>query len=282
MTATLRPPGAVPPPARGVPAPAFDSLARPSAPLTPIPTFGPPGGKLDLPAPAPLPQAVNKELLVEHAPGSPVLEATAEAQPQLPSEALEPPAAARPAPASSDDALRSPAPARDALLKIGRFGVDSRTVVMALSALSGALLVAVIGLWLHSRKEVEPEAAPSAHVAPASAPLQAAPAGCKLLLPAARVAANIERTVPPSTSKIGNEGALALGIAESKTKGVGLRIDPNTLDVLPTFEEEGKEAVHGVVPLTRSGALAFFVDRDDRALHTRRTPSTRSRPSLWA
>jgi hypothetical protein len=40
---------------------------------------------------------------------------------------------------------------------------------------------------------------------------------------------------------------------------------------LPTFEEEGKDAVRGVVPLTRSGALAFFVDRDDHALHSAHT-----------
>jgi hypothetical protein len=145
-------------------------------------------------------------------------------------------------------------------------------VVMGLSALSGALLVAVIGLWLsHSRKGASPDALPSASAAAAPSPTQLAPLGCKLLLPAARLAANIERTVPPYASKIATEGALALGIAASKTKGVGLRVDPNTLDVLPTFEEEGKDAVRGVVPLTRSGALAFFVDRDDRALHSAHT-----------
>jgi hypothetical protein len=62
-----------------------------------------------------------------------------------------------------------------------------------------------------------------------------------------------------------------LGIAETKTKGVGLLVDPKTLDVSPLFEEEGKETVRGVVPLARSGSLTFFVDRDDRALRSAHT-----------
>jgi hypothetical protein len=92
-----------------------------------------------------------------------------------------------------------------------------------------------------------------------------------LVLPAARIASSIERSVTPYAVKIANEAGVALGIAASKTKGVGLRIDPNTLDVLPAFEEEGKEAVRGVAPLTRSGALTFFVDRDDSALGSAHT-----------
>ncbi len=157
------------------------------------------------------------------------------------------------------------------LVKIGRIGLDSRTVVMVLSALSGALLAAVVGLWwLHSHAEPAPSAASSARVAPAPAPA-ATLVGCKLALPAARVAANIERSVPPYAARIANEGALALGIAASKTKGVGVRVDPSTLDVVPAFEEEGKDAVRGVVPLTRSGTLGFFVDRDDKALHSAHT-----------
>ncbi|MEO6601251.1 MAG: hypothetical protein ABIQ16_15335, partial [Polyangiaceae bacterium] len=147
-----------------------------------------------------------------------------------------------------------------------------RTVVMGLSALSGALFVAVIGLWMsHSRTGASAEAVPSASSATAPPTAEPAPLGCKLLLPAARIAANIERTVPPYAAKIANESALALGIAASKTKGIGLRVDPSTLDVLPAFEEEGKDVVRGVVPLTRSGALAFFVDRDDHALHSAHT-----------
>ena len=281
VTATLRPPGAVPPPARGVPVPAFESAPRPAASMTPVPVFGPPGGKLETPAPPELPEVANKQLLVEpNAAPTPAL-----AEPLEALEALE----ARRTPtdpalseratqqsSSADDAKR-PAAYRDSLVKIGRIGLDSRTVVMALSALSGALFVAVIGLWLtRAHRSSAPDTLPSESPALASAnaadaSAASAPPGCKLLLPAARMAANIERTVPPYAAKIANEAALALGIAASKTKGVGLRVDPATLDVLPAFEEEGKDEVRGVVPLTRSGALAFFVDRDDRALHSAHT-----------
>ncbi|MET0794936.1 MAG: GYF domain-containing protein [Polyangiaceae bacterium] len=281
-TATLRPPGAVPPPARGVPGPTFDSSPRPSATMTPIPSFGLSGGKLEVPRNGALPSVVNKQLLSEPPPASiePALDSTLEVVQQVPTEARRTPVDALPAArpvlkSSAGDEARRPAAYRDSLVKIGRIGVDSRTVVMALSALSGALLVAVIGLWLsHAQKGTASGALTSASgiaAAAAAPPAASAPSGCKLLLPAARVAPSIERTVPPYASKIANEGALALGIAASKTKGVGLRVDPNTLDVLPTFEEEGKDAVRGVVPLTRSGALAFFVDRDDRALHSAHT-----------
>ena len=275
-TATLRPPGAVPPPARGVPVPAFDSSPRASAIMTPIPAFGPPGGKLATPRPAPLPAVVDKASLAAPSAVASALDSTLEVEQQVPPEArrtpVDPALAARPAlPSATNEEGRRSA-YRDSLVKIGRIGLDSRTIVMGLSALSGALLVAVVGLWLsHSRKGASPEPMPSASGAAAPAPPPAAPPGCKLLLPAARVAANIERTVPPYASKIANESALALGIAASKTKGVGLRVDPSTLDVLQTFEEESKDAARGVVPLTRSGALSFFVDRDDRALHSAHT-----------
>ena len=60
-TATLRPPGAVPPPARGVPA--LPVLEKRPAAMTPIPAFGPPGGSFEppaapsLPPPTPFPTA---------------------------------------------------------------------------------------------------------------------------------------------------------------------------------------------------------------------------------
>ena len=95
--------------------------------------------------------------------------------------------------------------------------------------------------------------------------------GCRLALAAAKIAASVERSVPPYAAKVEKTGDLALGIAETKTQGVGLRVDPLTLDVSPVFEEDGKDAVRGVVPLARSGSLTFFVDRDDHALHSAHT-----------
>lgn len=276
-TATLRPPGAVPPPARGVPVPALDSTPR--AAMTPVPGFGPPGGRVDTPLPAALPPVMNRALLAQAPPPSiePPLDSTLEVVPHVPAAARRTPVPAQPA---ARAALKSGADTehagrrapQDSLLKIGRIGLDTRTVVMALSALSGALLVALLVLTLSRSpsKGGSPEARPQASSAPApSAP--PVPPGCRVLLPAARIAQSVERSVPPYAAKIENAGALALGIAESKTKGLGLRIDSNTLDLSTVFEEEGKDAVRGVVPLTRSGSLTFFVDRDDRALRSAHT-----------
>lgn len=276
-TATLRPPGAVPPPARGVPVPALDSSPRST--MTPVPGFGLLGSKVDTPLPAPLPPVVNRALLAEAPPPSiePPLDSTLEVAARVPAEALRTPipplVAARAALKSSADAESNGRRTRqESLLKIGRIGLDTRTVVMALSALSGALLVALIALALSrsQSKNPTPEVRPQASNAPAPSAPPALP-GCRLALPAARIAASIERSVPPYATKVDKTSDLALGIAESKTRGLGLRVDPNTLDVSPVFEEEGKDAVRGVVPLARSGSLTFFVDRDDHALRSAHT-----------
>ncbi|HEX3776266.1 MAG TPA: GYF domain-containing protein [Polyangiaceae bacterium] len=325
-TATLRPPGAVPPPARGVPAvPALDSSSsfsfeKRSAVVTPIPSLGPPGGGFGavLPAglapriapatttplsatPAPvltpsineparsanaLPPVVNKALLQAEAqaPNSqappsiePPLDSTLEVMPTVPPEArrtpVEPLLAARaPLNSASEDVLAR-ALSRHSLVKIGRFAVDSRSVVMALSALCGALLVALVAVFLTQNHANYVAPAPSASALASTPPTPLPAPGCRVTVPAALIAANVERSVPPLATPItaGSEKALALGFAATKTKGVGLRLNPDTLDTAPAFEEDGKDAVRGVVPLTRSGSLAFFVDRDDSALHSAHT-----------
>jgi hypothetical protein len=270
-TATLRPPGAVPPPARGVPVPALDSSPR--ATMTPVPNFGPPGGRVDTPLPAALPAVVNRALLPEVPPPSleAPLSSTLEVAPQISAEARRTPVA--PLPAARAEALSTVQRARqDSVLKIGRIGLDSRTVVMALSALCGALLVALLGLTLArpSGKTPAPEVRPQASSVPAPSTPKPAP-GCRLTLPAARIAESVERSVPPYVARLEPSADFALGIAETKSKGLGLRLDSNTLDVSPSFEEEGRDAVRGVVPLTRSGSLTFFVDRDDRTLRSAHT-----------
>jgi len=248
--------------------------------MTPVPSFGPPGGRVDTPLPAALPAVVNRALLADAAPASlqPSLDSTLEVTPHVPVEARRTPVpsqlVARPALNSSPDTEGNGRRARqESLLKIGRIGLDSRTVVMGLSALSGALLVALVALSLS--RSPSPRPAPevrsqASSVVPAPKPPPVVP-GCRLALPAARIAASVERSVPPYAGAIETVGDLAVGIAETKSKGVGLRVDPNTLDVTPVFEEEGKDALRGVVPLTRSGSVTFFVDRDDRSLRSAHT-----------
>jgi hypothetical protein len=157
-------------------------------------------------------------------------------------------------------------------MQVGPYAVRGRSVVMALAGLCAGLFLAVVGLTF-SRKSgaiAEPAAPPSTPRAlPTPAPLL--PSGCRLSVPAARLYASVERSVPPYAAKLSAENTLALGFAASKTDGVGLRVDTSTLDVTQAFEEEGKDAVRGVVPLMHSGTLAFFVDRDDSALHSAHT-----------
>ena len=89
---------------------------------------------------------------------------------------------------------------------------------MALSALCGALLVT--GDWAvrcaaprgNSRapapvRGVERAARASAHL------------GCRLAMPAALIAASIERSVPPYATKVGSDLALALGFAATQDQG---------------------------------------------------------------
>jgi len=330
-TATLRPPGAVPPPARGVPAvPALDSASafsfeKRSAVMTPIPAFGPPGGALESPSTAGLPAPVAPEPARPSAPNQvaasaanhvappltptpnepvaaralppvassssadvdpiaaheiePALDSTIEVVPRVPPEARRTPVPAPPREpmrtplnSASEDVLAR-ALQRHSLVKVGRFAVDSRTVVMILSALCGALIVSLIGVFIARGRnsEAAPGASGLASVSPSASATPSAPVGCRVTMPAALIANNIERSVAPYASRVGSEASLALGFAATKTKGVGLRLNPSTLDTIAAFDEDGKDAVRGVVPLTRSGSLAFFVDRDDSALRSAHT-----------
>ncbi len=143
---------------------------------------------------------------------------------------------------------------------------------MALSGLSAALLIALITLALTRGRAAIPPPVAALGASSAAAAAGLAPfTGCRLALPAARISANVERSVLPNTVPLPGGDAVALGFASSKTQGVGLRLSSETLDATPAFEEEGKDAVRGVVPLVHAGAPAFFVDRDDRALHSAHT-----------
>ncbi|MEP7052825.1 MAG: GYF domain-containing protein [Pseudomonadota bacterium] len=311
-TATLRPPGAVPPPPRGVPAPSLDSAPysakKGSAALTPVPAFGPPGGKFgqaaqdagaeELPsttlvsganaltptatqpaaAPTSLPPVAHRTLLSASAEAEsdsldPALERASQLAVKVPPEARRTPVESLAAARSSAPPERAHAasPQPNSRLKLGRIALESRTLVKALAGLSGALLITVIGLALSRSPSAPAQVSGAASASPALALAPAAIAGCRLALPAARISANVERDAPPYVAQLPNKSELALGFAETKTKGIGVRLDPATLDVTPTFEEEGKDPARGVVPLTHSGSLAFFVDRDDKALRAAHT-----------
>jgi hypothetical protein len=288
-TATLRPPGAVPPPARGVPAvPALDSapsyaLDKRSAMTTPVPEIehsSRPGHEIvraeeisDAEPPATEPRRVP----LVPARSLPPVRARAESKRPAHHDApldstLEipqaiPPAARRtPVPGppqefgpNEDTAPRQSSASRSSLVRVGGLGVDSRTVLMVLSAICGALAVTVVALlFTHPRapSSVAPTPAPSA-----SDEQRTVDHACHLALPAARLASSIERTVPPNTVTV--DGGVALGFAASKTRAAGLLIDPVSLDENVLFNDDAKEPLRGVVPLTQGERVSFLSDRED-------------------
>jgi hypothetical protein len=203
-TATLRPPGAVPPPPRALPMPTSTldgrGLERGSPLDTPVPKdpdqpFAALAGDL---RPSPrtagaLPSASGNATVVSA-----------------------PAAAAVPAPGLyiADEPLE-PRPKQGSLVSVQRHVLTRmRVVVLVLAGLllmlAGALVVLIAR---RPDGAAARAAAPSASIAPA-------PLGCRLAQPPSRISPKIERTVPISAVPTG-DGSIALAIADSKTSAAG-------------------------------------------------------------
>lgn len=206
-TATLRPPGAVPPPPRTLPMPTstLDSRLERGSPLdTPVPK-GP-----DQPFAA----------LAGDLPTSP---RTARALPNASSNATvvsAPAAVAVPAPGLyiADEPLE-PRPKQGSLVSVQRHVLTRmRIVVLVLGGLllmlAGALVVLI------ARR---PDSA-AAHATAPSGSTAPAPLGCRLAQPPSRISPKIERTVPISAVPTG-DGSIALAIADTKTSAAGWLYD---------------------------------------------------------
>jgi hypothetical protein len=94
---------------------------------------------------------------------------------------------------------------------------------------------------------------------------------CALKHPAARFAAAIERTVPTYVASVKGTSMVAVGFAATRTRAMGMILDPLALEGKTTFDNEGKAAVRGVIPLVLHGTPGFIVDREDSPLRSPRT-----------
>ncbi|HVR21022.1 MAG TPA: hypothetical protein VMS65_15025, partial [Polyangiaceae bacterium] len=300
--ATLRPPGAIPPPPRQVPTPNFDltparlrqelepptrrrnpapstaakdTLPDPRAPasaqpseLRPAVVFPQTLGRIEILAPkaAPLPKPAGT-LDFDETLGSTPFEVTAQDFVDLPppSTTLE---STTPAPR-----VRTEPPRRKR--SSGKPSLGGIAVIATLVGLATFVVAKFLG---RSPAEVPKQAAhpASAEPAPVTTP---APNGCGIVQPASRLATSVHRPVAPLVTAPMDGTRASIGFAESETVAIGLSVDLVTLDVERVFEHAAKTPVRFVVPRALD-SKRFLVDRDDDKLLGARSFDVEPRFSL--
>jgi hypothetical protein len=269
---TLRPPGAIPPPPRAIPAPNFDltpSRARDEEPATrrqkPTPASALRDTVREARTPGPssaLPSELRPAVVIadlDATLGSTPFEVTAQDFVDIipPSTTLESSATA----ASSDSKTMPPARKRDARQKKRPAWLG----VVVLATAVGLTVFALVKLFTKSRtstaggRATAPVATPGATTP--DLPTTPAPTGCGIVQPAARLAATAHRPVTPLLTAPADGTRASIGFAESETEAVGLAVDLVTLDVERVFRESKKQPVRFVVPLALD-PKRFVVDRD--------------------
>ena len=244
-TATLRPPGAVPPPPRALPmsTPSLDAagldygspLETPlpggvgsDAPFTALAGDLPPSPRTPQPRVEPLATKRAEETSLESTldmSGSVSKKATQAAlieQTRVSEAGARPSAPGGPVPAPglfiADEPLER-RPKQSSLVSVRRDALSQMRVVMLV--LGGLLLMAagalVVMIFRRSEAGANRDAAPSASATPA-------PPGCTLSPPPSRLS-TIERGVPISALPQ-SDGSIALGIADTKSSAAGWIYDP--------------------------------------------------------
>ena len=159
-----------------------------------------------------------------------------------------------------------------------------RAALVVVSMIAAALVLLLVLTWIfRSGSNEEAQATASASAAPSAAP-SASPApapvtkGCILAVPAAKLAASVERSVAPNLFTL-DDGRVAVGFATKPTQANGIVVDLRTLDVQAVFDEPGTSAVRNVAPSAGSPA-SFAVDREDHPLSQARSLEPGSRALL--
>jgi hypothetical protein len=159
-----------------------------------------------------------------------------------------------------------------------------RAALVVVSLIAAALVLLLVLTWIFgSGSSEEVQATASASAAPSAAP-SASPApapatkGCILAVPAAKLAASVERGVAPNLFTL-DDGRVAVGFATKPTQANGIVVDLRTLDVQAVFYEPGTSAVRNVAPSAGSPA-SFAVDREDHPLSQARSLEPGSRALL--
>jgi len=315
---TLRPPSAVPPPSAAPPPPRVPAGPVSHQPVQPPPRSSPvhaapaPTVVVSGEAPArtlpepPLPPAshrtpppASEKEIVARAAGTEEVEEveadtigavltdppahapTASSLPPIPPHAPVPDDAALPsfAPSSPPPAA---APSLPPSLAPSRAVGNLRVALVVVSLLAAALVLLLIGTLLFRSGPSEEEqaaahgsAAPSAAAPPAPAPEAR---GCVLAVPAAKLAASVERSVAPNLLTL-DDGRVAVGFATKPTQANGIVLDLRTLDVQAVFDEPGTSAVRNVAP-SGGTPVSFAVDREDHPLGQPRSLEPGSRALL--
>lgn len=265
-TATLRPPGAVPPPPRAVPA--ARELQRGPAIATPIPNIPVTSTRREPDAvelsPAELESAPAHELpTMPIATPGPI---EVREKPQIVMPPTPPPPVAG---ADATPAPLPPPPRLPANAPVARAAPSNLWLLFGIGGLALGLVVAVAAIWISSRR---PEPTPLPTGASAGAPTAAAPAGpCTLAVPAKKLAPNIHHGIPPYLAADPESGRVVVGFAASQTQAVAIAVDLDTLAFDRKLSETSREPITGVVPLTASGKLRFAVDRESAGLRFARS-----------
>lgn len=284
---TLRPPGAVPPPPRGVPAPVLaprsprgtqDTLADLGTPLTtPMPSFlrggassgAEPGrGALRAPAPPNLAGLTSADATPlsgaprpGHAPGS-------TAAPQAA------PAAAPHVVAPSPAPLAVPSGPADPTLRRRLPSLPSPEKLRRQYWIGGLLSAAAVAVTVgYGALDHGAPTAPAMSVPSSDGPAAAPPARaeCRVARPARRLAAQVTASVPVHANSVERESAIALGFAVEKNTAVGLLVQPSDGRVETRLSRVMNARIRGVVPLSSPSELEFAVDTAEGELSSART-----------
>lgn len=264
-TATLRPPGAVPPPPRALPmaTPTLDAqgldrdsdigpapAAPDDTPFTALAGNLPPrgfenatvvsGGVATKPAALPVPASLDSTLDMQStaskkATQAALIEATRISGPTAgaappPAPATTSPAAGVPAPGLyiADEPLE-PRPKQASMVTIKREDISRLRGALLVSGGLLLMLAGALVVMIFRRSESNAERAAAASASAQAAP----PPGCALATPASRISP-IERSVPISALPQA-DGNLALAVADTKTSAIGWLYDPQAGEVRRTL-----------------------------------------------
>ena len=93
--------------------------------------------------------------------------------------------------------------------------------------------------------------------------------GCVLAVPAAKLAATVERSISPNLLTLA-DGRVAVGFAAKPTQASGVIVDLKTLDTQAAFDESGESAVRNVAPIAGNN-VSFSVTRENDTLASPRS-----------
>ncbi len=267
-TATLRPPGAVPPPPRAIPGMAAIVTSDPS----------------------PVPAVV--------APVAPVIQILAPSGPESTDAPTNPKASAgplsghvSPLPSWSDDLdaelragrARGPTAAATPLAPVVAAAPKKSSllwVVLLLVIGIGGLGVVGLGLvFLRAKSASTPgttptTSSPSGGISPRGPTL-----ACKLVKPAARLAPQVLPQVQPVTAIVAGD-KFAIGFAAAEREAEGILVTHSNLLVDRPYRQKTEHDISSVVPLVQGGDITFTVDEDEKEFRSPRTLDTRPKVTV--